>query len=71
MRVRSRRPPECRYLRGVVSIERPTEVVDAASYEATWIPIGRDIKQEQVLLEKIARIDTTTERKPLFMFRAP
>ena len=57
-------------LRGDVTVERQYDVIDAGVYEATWIPIGRDTKLEQVLLEKIARIDTTTEKKPLFSFKA-
>jgi hypothetical protein len=38
-------------------IERQYEVVDPAVFESTWIPIGRDEKLEQVLLERIAHMN--------------
>jgi hypothetical protein len=50
-------------LRGDVTVERQYEVVEAGIYETAWIPIGRDAKLEQIILERIAHIDLTTERK--------
>jgi hypothetical protein len=36
------------------TVERQFEVIEPPLYEANWIPIGRDVKLEQVLLERIA-----------------
>jgi hypothetical protein len=46
--------------RSLTTIERQFEVIDAATYEPLWIPIGRDTKLEQVLLERIAHFDLST-----------
>jgi hypothetical protein len=35
------------------TVERETEVIDAAVFEANWIPIGRDTKLEQVILQRL------------------
>ena len=42
------------------TVERQFEVVDAAIFEWDWIPIGRDHELEQVILERIARLDIST-----------
>ncbi len=39
------------------TIERQFDVIDTNVYEPNWIPIGRDTKLEQVLLERIASFD--------------
>lgn len=46
------------------TVQRQFEVVDATSYEPLWIPIGRDTKLEQVLLERIAHFDLSTCVRP-------
>jgi hypothetical protein len=48
----------------LTTIERQFEVIDAAAYDSLWIPIGRDSKLEQVLLERIAHFDLTTCVRP-------
>jgi hypothetical protein len=48
--------------RGDVTVERQYEVVEAAVYDSAWIPIGRDAKIEQILLDRIARIDVMTDQ---------
>jgi hypothetical protein len=40
---------------GYVTVERQYEVVDAATLDANWIPIGRDTALEQVILTRLAR----------------
>jgi hypothetical protein len=40
--------------RNPTTVERQFEVIEPPLYETNWIPIGRDYKLEQVLLEKIA-----------------
>ena len=45
--------------RNDISLERQSEVVEAEVLESAWIPIGRDAKMEQQILERIARIDTS------------
>jgi hypothetical protein len=37
------------------TVERQFEVIEPGVYEMNWIPIGRDYKLEQVLLQKIAQ----------------
>jgi hypothetical protein len=37
------------------TVERQFEVIEPGVYELNWIPIGRDYKLEQVLLQKIAQ----------------
>lgn len=39
------------------TVQRQFEVVEPEFYEATWIPIGRDGKLEQVILDRLARLD--------------
>ena len=39
------------------TIQREFEVIEPTFYQAGWIPIGRDLKLEQVLLERIAHCD--------------
>jgi hypothetical protein len=41
--------------RSEAPLERQYEIVDATTYEASWIPVGRDYKLEQVLLERLAQ----------------
>lgn len=36
------------------TVERQFEVIDASVIDTRWIPIGRDLKLEQVLLKRIA-----------------
>ena len=45
------------------TIQREFEVIEPAFYQAGWIPIGRDLKLEQVILERIARCDFQTPPK--------
>jgi hypothetical protein len=40
--------------RNPTTVERQFEVIEPPLYETNWIPIGRDLKLEQVLLECIA-----------------
>lgn len=35
------------------TVERQFEVIDPTVYEANWIPIGRDLKLEQVILQRL------------------
>ncbi len=39
------------------TIERQFEVIEQPIYEVNWIPIGRDYKLEQVILERLASCD--------------
>ena len=39
------------------TVERQFEVVDAAAFEPTWIPVGRDAHLEQLILCRIAHMD--------------
>jgi hypothetical protein len=50
--------------RSLDTVERQFEVIDAASYEPLWIPVGRDTKLEQVLLERVAHFDLSTCVRP-------
>ena len=43
--------------RQMITIEREFEVIEPTFFQAGWIPIGRDLKLEQVLLERIAKCD--------------
>ncbi len=45
-------------------VERQFEVVEQGNYEATWIPIGRDLKLEQVILDRLAHFDFSTCQPP-------
>jgi hypothetical protein len=38
-----------------ITVERQFEVIEPPLYQPNWIPIGRDYKLEQVLLERIAQ----------------
>jgi hypothetical protein len=59
----SRATPGSASFRNLQTIERQYEVVEAGQYEANWIPIGRDLKLEQVLLSRIAAFDIAAMRK--------
>jgi hypothetical protein len=39
------------------TVERQAEVIEAGVFAPTWIPIGRDTKLEQVILERLACYD--------------
>jgi len=39
------------------TVERQFEVVDAAVVDSNWIPLGRDLKLEQVILKRLAAFD--------------
>ena len=39
------------------TLERQFEVVDATVVESNWIPLGRDVKLEQVLVKRLAEFD--------------
>jgi hypothetical protein len=39
--------------RSDATLERQFEVIDPTIYEANWIPIGRDLKLEQVILHRL------------------
>jgi hypothetical protein len=39
------------------TIQRQYEIVDYELYDNAWIPIGRDLKLEQVILERLSRLD--------------
>jgi hypothetical protein len=45
-------------------IDRQYEVVDATTYQPTWIPIGRDTCLEQVILDRIAHMSLTECSRP-------
>jgi hypothetical protein len=45
------------------TLERQFEVIEPTLYEANWIPIGRDYKLEQVILERLAKFDLTCPPK--------
>jgi hypothetical protein len=46
------------------TIERQFEVIEQPIYEVNWIPIGRDYKLEQVILERLAQCDFSTLPNP-------
>jgi hypothetical protein len=46
------------------TIERQFEVIEQPIYESNWIPIGRDYKLEQVILERMAHCDFSSLPKP-------
>jgi hypothetical protein len=56
-------PNPIRYTAGSASfritptVQRQFEVVEPEFYEPNWIPIGRDFKLEQVILERIAHLE--------------
>jgi len=39
------------------TVERQFEVIDAGVFESRWIPIGRDVKIEEVILCRLAHMD--------------
>ncbi|NBO90709.1 MAG: hypothetical protein EBV06_00085 [Planctomycetia bacterium] len=39
------------------TVERQFDVVEPGQFDASWIPIGRDLALEQVILERISRLD--------------
>jgi hypothetical protein len=39
------------------TVERQFEVIDASVIDTRWIPLGRDVKLEQVILKRIAAFD--------------
>ncbi len=41
--------------RNPTTVERQFEVIEPAVYEYNWIPIGRDLALEQVLLQRLAQ----------------
>jgi hypothetical protein len=45
------------------TVERQYEVIEPAVFESSWIPIGRDTKLEQVLLDRLARFDLAVPLK--------
>jgi hypothetical protein len=45
------------------TIQREFEVIEPTFYQPGWIPIGRDLKLEQVILERIAKCDFQTPPK--------
>ena len=44
--------------RGALRVRR-ADVVVPDFFEASWIPIGRDLKLEQVILDRLSRLDVT------------
>jgi hypothetical protein len=46
------------------TIERQFEVIEQPIYEANWIPIGRDFKLEQVILERLAHCNFSSLPQP-------
>jgi hypothetical protein len=45
--------------RSETTVERQFEVIETNRFEKGWIPAGRDVQLEQVLLERIAHFDMT------------
>ena len=41
----------------VPTVQRQFEVVAGEVFDSAWIPIGRDHKLEQVILDRLARMD--------------
>lgn len=50
------------------TIERQFEVIEQPIYAANWIPIGRDFKLEQVILERLAHcnFNALPQPKPVY-----
>jgi hypothetical protein len=46
------------------TIQREFEIIEPNIYQAGWIPIGRDLKLEQVILERIAQCNFNPPAKP-------
>jgi hypothetical protein len=52
----------------VSTIERQFEVIEQPIYESNWIPIGRDYKLEQVILERLAQCDFNSLPNPKIIY---
>jgi hypothetical protein len=46
------------------TVQRQFEVIEPTLFESNWIPIGRDHKLEQVILERIAHFDLASKTPP-------
>jgi len=46
------------------AVERQFEVVDPTVIETNWIPLGRDVKLEQVILKRLAAFDVHALQPP-------
>ena len=46
------------------TIERQFEVIEQPIYESNWIPIGRDFKLEQVILDRLAHCNFNSLPRP-------
>ena len=44
------------------TVQRQNDVIDVVVTDTGWIPLGRDCKLEQVILERLARMDHTCAR---------
>ena len=53
------------------TIERQYEVIEQPIYESNWIPIGRDCKLEQVILQRLAHCDLNSLPKPETIYGPP
>ncbi|MFO0842877.1 MAG: hypothetical protein U0797_10850 [Gemmataceae bacterium] len=53
-------PPARPTYRLVPTVERQFEVVTGEVFDAAWIPVGRDHKLEQCILDRLARMDIST-----------
>jgi hypothetical protein len=53
------------------TVERQYDVVDSSQYENNWIPIGRDVQLEQVILSRIAKFDIAGMATPPAAAPAP
>ncbi len=42
------------------TVQRQFEIVEPVFLDPLWIPIGRDCKLEQVILDRLSRLDVTT-----------
>lgn len=47
-----------------ITVQRQYEVIDPFLYESSWIPIGRDTKLEQVILECLSTFDPRPPAQP-------
>jgi hypothetical protein len=46
------------------TIERQFEVIEQPIYDSGWVPIGRDLKLEQVILERLAHCNFSALPNP-------
>jgi hypothetical protein len=53
------------------TIERQFEVIEQPVYDVNWIPIGRDFKLEQVILERLAECDFSSLPNPKTIYGPP